>query len=265
MKKAKSVALIGAGKLTDSPLSRFYWLSERLGPVKSSSYRLASRIANHLRAGHPVKDFEEFRSTELIVVCVPDPMLARVLGDLASAPIDFKGKAVVLSSLWRDSGELRELSARGAAVGSICVIPGFDDLRYLVEGDPLAALRARRLVEYRERRAVTIERSLKPFYLAALTCTGSVLFSALLAAGESLRLAGVTPAVSASILEKQVARTLRSFVRSGRKGFPTVGDLSKQVHALAGADPELARYMEQSARLAERLLENRRLASAASP
>src|ERR1017187_4899698 len=264
MKKAKSVALIGAGKLTDSPLSRVYWLSDRLGPVKSSSFRLASRIANQLRAGHPVKDFEEFHSMELILVCVPEPMLPEVLGELAAAPIDFNGKAVVLSSLWLDSSELREFSARGAAVGSICLIPGFDDLRYLVEGDRPAVLRARRLVEHRDRRAVPIERSFKPFYLAALTCTGSVLFSVLMAAGEALRLAGVPPADSSNILEKQVIRTLRSFVRSGRNALPSSHELSRQVRALAATDPNLAHYMEQSTRLAERLVENRKLSSAAT-
>src|SRR5271165_6763102 len=114
MKKAKSVALIGAGKLTGSPLSRFYWLSDQLGPVKSSSFRLASRIANQLRAGHPVKDFEEFHFSDLILVCVPEPRLPQALSELARSPIDFNGKAVVLSSLWLDSSELRELSARGA-------------------------------------------------------------------------------------------------------------------------------------------------------
>lgn len=257
MKKAKSVALIGAGKLTDSPLSRFYWLSGRLGPVKSSSFRLASRIANQLRAGHPVKDFEEFHSAELILVCVPEPMLPEVLGELAAAPIDFNGKAVVLSSLWLGSSELRELSARGAAVGSICLIPGFEDLRYLVEGDRLAVLRARRLVEHRDRRAITIERSFKPFYLAALTCTGSVLFSVLMAAGEALRLAGVTPADSSNILEKQVIRTLRSFVRSGRNALPAPQEWSRQMRALSAADPNLAR-------LAEWMVQNRKLSSAAA-
>ena len=264
MKKAKSVALIGAGKLTDSPLSRFYWLSDRLGPVKSSSFRLASRIANQLRAGQPVKDFEEFHSMELIVVCVPEPMLPEVLGELASAPIDFHGKAVVLSSLWLDSTELHEFSTRGAAVGSICPIPGFDDLRYLVEGDRVAVLRSRRLVEHRDRRAVTIERSLKPFYLAALACTGSVLFSLLMAAGEALRLAGVTPADSSSILEKQVIRTLRSVVRSGRNVFPAPHELSRQMRVLAATDPNLAHYIEQTTRLAEQLLGNRKLSSAAT-
>jgi predicted short-subunit dehydrogenase-like oxidoreductase (DUF2520 family) len=263
MKKAKSVALIGAGKLTDSALSRFYWLSDRLGPVKSSSFRLASRIANQLRAGHPVKDFAEFHSAELILVCVPAPMLPDVVIELAAAPIDFDGKAVVLSSAWLDSSELRQLSALGAAVGSICPIPGFDDLRYLVEGDRPAVLRARRLVEHRGQRAVAIERFLKPFYLAALTCTGSVLFSVLMAADKSLRLAGVPPADSSNILEKQVIRTLRSFVRAGRTTLPASDELSRQVRALAAMDPNLAHYMEQSARLAESLVENRKLSSAA--
>jgi predicted short-subunit dehydrogenase-like oxidoreductase (DUF2520 family) len=265
MKKAKSVALIGAGKLTDSPLSRFYWLSDRLGPVKSSSFRLASRIANQLRAGHPVKDFEEFHSSELILVCVPEPALHEVLGELAAAPIDFNGKAVVLISSWLDSSELRELSARGATVASICLIPGFDDLRYLVEGEPVAVLRSRRLVEHLDRRVVTIERDCKPFYLAALTWTGSVFFSVLLAAAESLRLAGVTPAVSSNILDKQVTRTLRAFLRAGRNALPTSRELSRQVRALAATDPHLAHYMEQSTRLAERLMESRKLSSAAAP
>jgi predicted short-subunit dehydrogenase-like oxidoreductase (DUF2520 family) len=264
MKKAKSVALIGAGKLTDSPLSRFYWLSDRLGPVKSTSYRLASRIANQLRAGHPVKDFDEFHSSELILVCVPDRMLPHVLGELSAARIDFKGKAVVLFSLWLASSELGELAAQGAAVASLCPMPGFDDLRYLIEGDRLAVLRSRRLVEHRERRVVTIERNLKPFYLAALTWTGSVFFSVLTAAAESLRLAGVPPPVSSNILEKQVSKTLRSFVRAGRNALPTPREFSMQVHALAATNPDLAGYIEQCASLAEKLTENRKLSSAAT-
>lgn len=264
MKRAKSVALIGAGKLTDSSLSRFYWLSDRLGPVKSSSFRLASRIANQLRAGYPVKDYLEFQESELILICVPDPMVPEVLQDLASAPIDFKGKAVVLSSLWEDSGELQQFSERGAAIGSICLIPGFDDLRYLVEGDRLAVFHCRRLVEHRDRKAVTIERSLKPFYLAALACTGSVLFSVLIAADQALRTAGVASADSSTILQKQVSRTLRTFVRTGGKSRSMSHDLSGQARALAATNPDLARYMEQSARFAEKLVENRKFSTAAS-
>jgi hypothetical protein len=108
---------------------------------------------------------------------------------------------------------------------------------------------------------VAIERSLKPFYLAALTCTGTVLFSLVLAAAEALRHAGVPPSFAAEILEKQLGRTLRAYVRAGRKAFPPLRELSRQVQALAIVDPELAQYVEQSSRLAERLLTKRKAAS----
>jgi len=90
-----------------------------------------------------------------------------------------------------------------------------------------------------------------------------VLFSVVFAAAESLRLSGVTSSVSASILEKQIARTLRSYVRAGRKAFPTPRELSRQLDALSAANPELARFLEQTSRLAERLLDHRASAAAA--
>ncbi len=174
MKKAQSVGLIGTGRLTDSPLTRFWWLSERLGPVKSASYRLASRIANMLQAGHPVKDYAEFESCVLILVCVPEENISQVVSEMLSSGISWRGKAVVLCSTWLDSGALRDLSTHGASVGSISPIPGFDDQRYLVEGDTLAIRESKRLVEHRDRRVLAIERPLKPYYLAALTCTGQL-------------------------------------------------------------------------------------------
>ena len=117
MKKAQSVGLIGTGSLTDSPLTRFWWLSERLGPVKSASYRVASRIANMLQAGHPVKDYAEFESCALILVCVPEETVPRVVSEMVSAGISWRGKAVVLCSTWLDSGELRELVRAGRVGG----------------------------------------------------------------------------------------------------------------------------------------------------
>ena len=119
MKKAQSVGLIAAGSLTDSPLTRFWSLPERLGPVKSASYRVASRIANMLRAGHPVKDYAEFEACILILVCVPEENVSQVVAEMLSAAISWRGKAVLLCSTWLDSSSLRELAARGAAVGSI--------------------------------------------------------------------------------------------------------------------------------------------------
>jgi hypothetical protein len=265
MKRPKSVALIAGGKISGSPLARFWLLSEMLGPVKASSFRLASRIANSLRAGHPVKDYREFDACYLILICVPDDALAGVVAELCSAGISWRGKSVVLCSAWRDSSELRELSTRGAAIGSITTIPGFHDLRYLVSGDKRAIQESKRLVENRERRCLAIERGRKPLYLAALTCTGSLLFPLVMAASESLRRAGVTPAVSISILEKQLTIGLRAYARGGRRAYTRPPELSSQLRALSAADPALARYVEKSYQLTQQLLEQpQRQAAAAS-
>ena len=262
MKKAQSVGLIATGSLTDSPLTRFWWLSERLGPVKSASYRVASRIANMLQAGHPVKDYAEFKTCVLVLVCVPEETVSQVVSEMVTSGISWEGKAVVLCSTWLDSGDLRELSACGASVGSISPIPGFpiqgsNDERYLVEGDPFAIRQAKSLVEHRERRAVAIERPLKPFYLAALTCTGTLLFALLRVALESLQNAKISPGHCAALLDRQMNRTLRSFLKSGRRACPVPRELSRQLQALFARDPELAYYLEQSTRLASRLMSKR--------
>jgi predicted short-subunit dehydrogenase-like oxidoreductase (DUF2520 family) len=255
MKRAQLVGLIGAGSLTDSPLTRFWRLSERLGPVKSASFRVASRIANMLRAGHPVKDYAEFEACALILVSVPEESLPRVVSELLSSGISWGGKAVILCNTWLDSGDLRELAARGASVGSITPIPGFDDELYLIEGDPLAIRRARSLVEYRTRRAVSIARPLKPLYLVAITCTGSIFFALLRVAFEALRHAGNPPPLSAAVLERQVTRTVRAFLKSGTRAYPEPRQLPRQLRALASASPELASYFEQSCHLATRFME----------
>jgi predicted short-subunit dehydrogenase-like oxidoreductase (DUF2520 family) len=257
MKKAKSVALIGAGKLTDSSLARFWLLSEMLGPVKASSFRLASRIANHLRAGYPVKDYSELDACRTILICVPDRALKSVVAELCAAPIRWNGKAVVVCSAWLDSAELIPLASRGASIGSLTTIPGFDDAKYLVEGDRLAVNEAKRLVENAERRAVSIERQRKPLFLTALTCAGSLLVPLLMTASESLRYAGVPASVSAAILEKQLSNSLRSYVRGGRRAYQPPRELGRQLRALSTADPPLAGYLEQSCLVAAALLEAR--------
>ena len=162
MKKPKSVALLAGGKLGSSPLARFWLLSEMLGPDKAASFRLASRIANSLRAGHPVQDYSQFDACRLIVISVPDQALARALEELRAAPISWSGKSVLLCSPSRGSLDLREFSVRGASIASIAAIPGFQDLRYLLEGDKRAVQDSRPLLEHRERCCIVIERDLKP-------------------------------------------------------------------------------------------------------
>src|SRR5437879_2861864 len=127
MKKRHEVGLIGAGKLTDSPLARMWALRERLGPVKSSSVRVASRIVNSLRAGYPVADYKEFGKCGLILISVPDSLVPKMVVELSSQPLNWRNMSVVLCSAALGSKELERVSHAGAAVGALCSIPGFED------------------------------------------------------------------------------------------------------------------------------------------
>ena len=204
-----------------------------------------------------MRDYAELDSCRMILVCVPDELLPKVVAELLASEISWRGKAVVLFSTWLDSSQLDELARRGAAIGSISPIPGFDETRYLVEGDRLAIREATSLVEDRERRAIDIERALKPFYLAALTCTGNLLFTLLLAASEGLHHAGIPRCFSGNILDRQLAKTFRAFIKGGRHAYPILQELPKQLQALTSANPALAHYIEQSSELAARLMAKR--------
>ena len=85
MKKAKPVALIEAGSFSASPLARFKWPPERLGPVKAPSFRLASRIANRLKAGHPVKDLKAINPANLHLFIEVDRAFRVIPGGKAGA------------------------------------------------------------------------------------------------------------------------------------------------------------------------------------
>jgi predicted short-subunit dehydrogenase-like oxidoreductase (DUF2520 family) len=207
-----------------------------------------------------VKDYSELNACRLILICVPDSKLPKVVAELASSGIGWRGKSIVLCSMWLDSSHLTELSTRGGSIGSISPVPGFDgleDFRYLVEGDKLAILETKRLVAHKNQRVIAIERSLKHFYLAALTCTGDLLFALLVAASESLRHAGLPSPLSATIIEKQIGRALRSYLKSGRNASPLPRELSRQLQTLSATDPTLAHYIEQSCRISSRLLDGR--------
>lgn len=254
MRKARSVALIAAGKLLDSPLPRLPGLAGRLGPVKSRSVRLASRIANSLRGGHPVRSYADLGGCRLILVSVPDQITAATVSELLASELSWPGKSVILCSPRLDSSELREIGRRGASVASFCEVAGASDA-YLIEGDRPAIREMRHAILARASQMIVLEPRGKPNYLAASTCTGSVLFGLVHAASESLRGAGVSSPVVASILQRQINRTVRSYLKAGRKAFPAAQDLERQLTGLRSSNPSVAAYIERSAEQAAALLD----------
>jgi predicted short-subunit dehydrogenase-like oxidoreductase (DUF2520 family) len=247
MQKQQPVALVGAGKVTQSFIGRLTDLADHLGPVKSFSYRVASRIVNSIRAGRPVCDYAEIEHCRLILVCVPDELIATAVADMIAAPLDWNGKAVVLCESWQDSGVLEPLAARGAVTASLNAVPGFYDRLFVTEGDGLALRDIKRLITPRSARIMRLRPSAKPVYMAGLAVAA---YSANLAAAGSdcLRAAGLPVAVSRPIIHALAADAVRSFVKAGRRSVSrpvTACDESRireQCSALLRTNPDLADF-----------------------
>jgi predicted short-subunit dehydrogenase-like oxidoreductase (DUF2520 family) len=254
MRKLRPFALVGAGQVRNSCLNRLPAVTQHLGPVKAQTFRLASRIANTLRAGYPVRRYEDLDDCRLIIVCVPASLIKQVLSDMAAADCSWSGKAVLIYNSFLADGELEVLSARGAALGSLVAIESADNDRFLVEGDRLAVRAAKRLLDTGGARALEIRRSSQVLYAASSTF-GSCLFVPLVDASVAcLRQAGLTRGQAGLIVEKTIQKSLRSYLKGGRRAWK--GPLAlrnrdavlRQLEVLREIDPLLATYFAECAR-----------------
>src|SRR5436190_1310636 len=138
-------AVAGGGRVSASFVARLPRLAAELGPVAAQSYRLASRIVNSIGAGRPVRRYADLGDSPLILIIAPVGGVPAIVSALADG-IDCRGKIVLLCEAGSDSAQLASLRARGAAVGSIHLIPGFNRQRFVAEGDRAAVREAKNLV-----------------------------------------------------------------------------------------------------------------------
>jgi hypothetical protein len=250
MKKTRFLALVGAGPVSRSPLVRMHAVLEHLGPVKSLSFRVASRIANAIRSGFPAADYKDFEHIRIVLISVPARFLPRIVDELASSAIDWRRKTVILCDAEHDSQALVPLASRGAATASAVLLEDFDGQRLLVEGDHAALLAVRRLLA-RDTRLVELRRNTKAAYLAGITFLTALSSPMLAAAGDCFRIAGLSPQMTAQVIERLTQRTLRAYLKAGRNtraGTPALGELA----ALERINPDLASTYTDALRLAQR-------------
>jgi hypothetical protein len=250
MGKAKSLGLVGAGKFADSPLSRLLKPGESLGPVKAPSLRVASRIANTLRTGYPVPDYQLFEQCSVILISVPDKSVESTVAELSSSSITWARKAVVLYSSTLDAGKLSPLAAQGAQIGSLSVVPGFEERWLLLEGDKPVQLLLGKFIDFKSRRLTVILPRMKPFLLAALACAGPMLTPLLIAAAAALEKAGISSGQASAIIQKQVEMSARAYLKAGRKAQRASNEITDLVQRLEPADRDLARYLNKSVEIA---------------
>jgi predicted short-subunit dehydrogenase-like oxidoreductase (DUF2520 family) len=260
MKRLRPAALVGAGRLSTSFLSRLPGLIDYLGPIKAQTYRLASRLANNLRAGYSVKTYEELDDSRIILIAVPDPDLRKTVDDLARAKVHWRGKVAVVCGTSSDSNQLGALMSAGAATASLDEIDGFEGSKYVAEGHNRALREIRRLIERNGAKMLQLRPRQKAVYAAGVSFATSLITPLIEASFECLSRAGLTPARASSVIGTLVERSVRGYAKAGKKAWsgPLAHGYSveamRQADALARIDPLLSEYFEQNCRFALRLL-----------
>lgn len=248
--------LVASGSVVESPFARLPALLDRLGPVKSGSRRLASRVANGLGAGQSVAHYGDLGDSPLVVIIAPDDEAPKLASEMAACGIEWKGKSVLLAGSWLVSSCLAPLAAQGAETGTLCHAESASEPRCLIEGTRAAVNEAKRLLQDSGFRAVVVHPEHKPLVLAALTFAESLIFPLMAAAEECLRAAKVPSLEAGGIVQRAVARGARAYGKSRRKAWD--GPLARrnaaltrdQLDAVRRADPRTALLLSQSSRQA---------------
>ncbi len=245
--------LVASGSVVESPFARLPALLDRLGPVKSGSLRLASRVSNGLGAGHPVSRYEDLVDSPIVVIVAPDAEVPKLALELAGCGIVWQGKTALLAGSWLTSACLAPLAAQGAETGTLCQAESPAEPRCLVEGTRAAVNEAKRLLVDSGFRILVVEPENKPLVLAALTFAEALIFPLMAAAEECLRAADVPSLEAGGIVQRAVARAARAYGKSRRKAWD--GPLARrnsslmrsQLEAVRRADPRTAAMLSQSA------------------
>lgn len=248
------LGLLAAGPMSSS-LFRLPNLNAHLGPVASASLRVASRLANRLKAGAAVPP-EGLAEAELILITGPESGFPELLDLALHAGIDWHGRSVVLLDFRRDATDLGPLRALGASTGTLDYLDAFTESRFVADADDAARRRIQRFAAATASSVFYLESGRKQVFSAGSAFTGTLFTPLVAATVDCLKKAGLTSAESLLIAERNTLQTLRSWLKSGRKGWTgTIADhdmdaIRRQLQALSSESEVLSAYFANTAKLA---------------
>lgn len=248
------LGLLVAGPMSPT-LFRLPNLSAHLGPVASASLRVASRLANRLKAGTAVAP-DQLTTAELVLVSGPEADFHALLTLALHPDINWTGRTVLFLDFHHDSSDLLPLRHRGASVGTLDCLDAFPDPRFVADVDPSAHRLLQRFATATGAGIFFITPGRKQFFAAGAAFTGTLLTPLVAATVDCLKKSGLSQAQAIQITERNTQQTLRSFVKAGRKGWTGTlpdGDLvstRRHLQALQAENELLSDYFASTAHMA---------------
>jgi predicted short-subunit dehydrogenase-like oxidoreductase (DUF2520 family) len=206
-----------------------------------------------LGAGVPQDSLDAIARSSVILISMPERWIPGLVDQLLEKPFDWKSKAVLLCESGLDSHILARLRYLGCATGSITPMAGFDEPMYILEGDRRALREARIVVESPGVRTIDMDAGSKALFSAGVSFATALALPLLTASVETLRACGIDPSDALTIADRLFQRTVRTYVKSGRKGWEgalpaqDVEATRRHLQALFQRNPILASYYYENA------------------
>jgi hypothetical protein len=207
--------LIAAGAVNSSFIGRLPGKARALGPVVGVSYRVASRIANSLRAGKAARSVEELNDFRLILFHSLPSQHDTLIGMLKDSDIQWHGKSLLFCDS-EDAGADHFREA-GASVSRLrnCAFPG----RMLLQGSNPSLAAGHRLVRDLKLKAIEVDADSAAALDAAITLATGALTPLIERTAVLLRQCGLRDGESLRLAAELFAKTTKEYAHSGRQSW----------------------------------------------
>jgi len=209
--------VIGAGALSKSLIGQLPRKTRQIGPVAGVSFRVASRMANSLRAGHAARNADELNGSPAILFHAPDDQVRLIADLLEHAQIDWKDKPLIFCDCEVPLPLVDRFRARGAstAVARQFGIAG----AIMVEGTPPALACALRIASELRLRAIEITPGSSDMFAATLTLATAALTPLVNRAASLLRAAGLRDKAAVGMATALFEKTIQEYGHSGKQSW----------------------------------------------
>jgi hypothetical protein len=242
--------VIGAGALSKSLIAQLPAKSRQIGAVAGSSYRVASRMANSLRAGYPARDVCELDASPVILFHAPVVHIRTIALLLAEARIEWKDKPVIFCDCEVPLAVVERFRALGAstAVARQFGVGG----AIMVEGNAPALAHAHRIALDLRLRAIEIPPGAGDLFAAALTIATAALTPLINRTVDLLRSCGLRDKVAVQMAASLFQQTVQEYGHSGRQSWTwhVREPDAEQIESEIGAVPESFRELFRQLTLA---------------
>lgn len=255
----RMMGLVGAGGVSQSYLARVPALLRDLGPIKASTFQIARRISNSLRAGYAVSHYSALEPCAMIWIAVPEDTLDLTLHELVSQT-PMNNTMVVLCDCARESAACPAFSRTNARLATLNLLQDASEHTFVAEGHPDCVKALRTILVSDRRKLVTLNPGAKPFFLAGANLAAPLLLPWIAGAMEAFRSAGFSHREAADAAEMLASQMLRSFTKFGHKAWTRsmaeelLQDMQRDVEQIRTVDPRLAALYEQGVLAALRIL-----------